>query len=417
MELTRRATARGIEVAVEGRLDSYWADHLLDALEEAVRQGSHDITLDLAQVHYMSSAGIRVLVITHKRLSAIQGRLKIANPSESVVKILRLSGLAELLLSAVEPTPEAEAEVEGDARELPFEREGVQYTSYDVAPGARLRARVIGDPGRLEGCRFGAEDVAVMSIPTSSTVVGLGAFGSEFHECRSRFGEFLSVAGTAAYLPTDGGGVPDYFVSAEASLPEMSLLYGVACDGTFPRLVRFEAGKESGPVSLSEVLDVCLSLGELDEAGLVLVAESAGLAGAALRKSPAMGEQPHAPFGYPEIREWLSFSSERVYARSVVVAAGVAVRTPAGLLDAMVRPLGENAFPAGHVHAAAFTYAPLPRGRIDLRETVAGLYETERLQTVLHLLRDGRPITGAGESAFSRGACWIGPLDMSGRSQ
>jgi len=144
----------------------------------------------------------------------------------------------------------------------------------------------------------------------------------------------------------------------------------------------------------------------------VLVAESAGLAGAALRKSPAGGEDPRAPFAYPEIREWLSFSSERAYAQSVVVAAGVAVRAACEPLEPMLRPLGESAFPAGHVHAAAFSYAPLPRGRIELRPTVTRLYETEKLQTVLHLLRDGRPVTGAGESLFSRGACWIGPLEL-----
>jgi anti-anti-sigma factor len=417
VELTRRATARGMEVTVRGRLDSYWADHLLDALEEGVREGSHELVLDLGHVHYMSSAGIRVLVMTHKRLAAIQGRLEIANPSEAVVKILRLSGLSTLLLQATGPRADAPSPAEDGAREASFEREGVAYTSYDLAPGARLRGRLVGDPRRLDGCRFGAEDVTVLSIPASSTVVGVGAFGHEFAESRGRFGEFLSVAGTAAYLPTDGTGVPDYFVSVDASLPEMSLLYGVACDGPFARLVRFDAGKDAAPVSLSRLVDVCLSLGDLQAAALVLVAESAGLAGAALRRSPAAGEDPQAPFGFPDVRRWLSFSSERVYPQSVVVAVGVATRVSPGPLDPVVRPLGGDGSPAGHVHAAAFTYAPLPRGPIGLRETIGRLYETEKLQTVLHLLGDDRPISGAGESAFSRGACWIGPLDVTARSQ
>lgn len=414
MELTRRTTARGTGVTVAGRLDSYWADHLLAALEEEVRQGSHEITLDLAQVHYMSSAGIRILVMTHKRLSAIQGRLEIANPSEPVVRILKLSGLARLLLGVGEPGSPAEPEAGGSTRERSFEREGVTYTSYDVAPGARLGCRVIGDPGRLDGCRFGADDVAVLSIPAASTVIGLGAFGAEFSECRGRFGEFLSVAGAAAYLPTDGTGVPDYLVSAAASLPEMSLLYGVACEGDFARLVRFEAGKDGAAVPLSQLVDVCLAHADCDAAGLVLVAESAGLVGAALRRSPAAGEVPQAPFGFPEVREWLSFSSERVHAQSVVVAAGIALREPSAPLAAMVRALGARAFPAGHVHAAALSYAPLARGRIDLRETVQGLFASEKLHTVMHLLRDERTISGAGESAFARGAVWIGPLDVAG---
>lgn len=416
MELTKRQSSAGLEVTVAGRLDSYWADHLTTTLEEVVQQGSHDITLDLAQVDYISSAGIRVLVSTHQKLSAIQGRLRIANPSDTVVKILNVSGLAGLLLRSEPGALTAAA----PTTEPAVERDGVRYTSYDESPGARLTCRIIGDPRRLDGCRFRAEDATVLSIPASSTVVGLGAVGGSFNGCRGRFGEFLAVAGAAAYLPTDGTGTPDYFVSAKALLPECTLLYGVACDGEFARLIRFEAGKDVGHVSLSQLVDACLEFSEADAAGLVLVAESAGLAGVALRKSPATGEAPRAPFGHPEIREWLSFTSERVYSQSVVVAAGIATRTPSESLAPMVRSLGENGYPAGHIHAAVFTYTPLRRGRMELRETVAGLYEKEKLQSVLHLLRDGRPITGAGESAFSRGACWIGPLDVApeaGRTQ
>jgi anti-anti-sigma factor len=408
VELTRKLTTAGVEVTVSGRLDSYWADHLKETLNEAVRQGSHDITLDLAQVQYISSAGIGVLAAAYQKLSAIQGRLQIVRPSDTVVKILRLCGLSGLLLGGGPSTP-------GDApaREAPAsvsERDGVRYSVFEGEPDARLACRMIGDPRRLEGCRFGPDDVSVVSIAPSSLVVGLGAFGDEFDACRDRFGEFLAVAGTAAYLPTDGTGIPDYLVSAESSLPETTLLYAVSCDGPFARLIRFESEEDSGGVPLSRLLEDCLSLGGIDTAGVVLVAESAGLAGAALRRSPAAGENGRAPFSHPEIREWLSFSAERVYSRSVVVAGGVATRVPFAPLAPMVRPLGEGHALSGHIHAAAFTYAPLPRGPIGLRETVAGLYETQKLQTVLHLLRDGRPITGAGESAFSRGACWIAPL-------
>jgi anti-anti-sigma factor len=418
MKLTTRPIDLGLEVTVNGRVDSYWADHLMAALDEAVQQGSHYIRLDLADVEYMSSAGIGVLMRTYRRLSAIQGRLQIARPSAKVVKLLNVSGLATLLLGVTAPAADT---TDAEARESSVERDGVQYTIYASAPGARLTCRVFGDAGRLEGCRFGAEDAAVLSIPTSSTVVGLGALGGEFAACERRFGEFLAVAGAASYLPTDGTGTPDYFVSAEASLPESTMLYGVACDGEFARLVRFETGREAAYVSLSKLVSDCLSLTEVETAGVVLVAESAGLVGAALRRSPATGEKPRAPFAHPEIREWLSFTSERVYSQSVVVAAGVATRVSSPKLAPMVRPLGEQDFPAGHIHAAVFTYTPLRRGLIGLRETVAGLYEKEKLQSVLHLLGDGRPITGAGESLLSRGACWIGPIDevagREGRSQ
>ena len=76
----------------------------------------------------------------------------------------------------------------------------------------------------------------------------------------------------------------------------------------------------------------------------------------------------------------------------------------------MVRPLGGESGLSGHFHAAVFTYGPLQRGRIELRAVVRKLFETERLQTVLHLFNDDRKIVGVGQSEFTRGACWIGPL-------
>jgi hypothetical protein len=57
-----------------------------------------------------------------------------------------------------------------------------------------------------------------------------------------------------------------------------------------------------------------------------------------------------------------------------------------------------------------FSYRPLKKGEIDLKTTVATLFEAETLQAVLHLLNDDREVVGMGQSEFVRGACWIGPI-------
>jgi len=142
----------------------------------------------------------------------------------------------------------------------------------------------------------------------------------------------------------------------------------------------------------------------------VIVAESNGLIGAALRRSPAGKADEKAPFAFPGIRAWLSFTPERVFQNSVAVLVGVVQLQGEKTLNGMARPLGAGSAVSGHFHAAVFTYGPIQRGRIALRAAVTRLFETEKLQTVLHLLYDDRPIVGAGESEFTRGACWIGPL-------
>ncbi len=50
-------------------------------------------------------------------------------------------------------------------------------------------------------------------------------------------------------------------------------------------------------------------------------------------------------------------------------------------------------------------------GHLDLSETAASLFESERVLGVLHLLSDLRP-AGAGESRFYRGAIWFAPLEV-----
>src|SRR4051794_4993502 len=62
MEITPVPAGDWLELRIQGRLDGYWSDHFADALDEYVRQGGHQIRLDLAEVVFLSSAGIRVLL-------------------------------------------------------------------------------------------------------------------------------------------------------------------------------------------------------------------------------------------------------------------------------------------------------------------------------------------------------------------
>ena len=80
-----------------GDLDGTWADdHLADRLSEVVRSGKHHVHLDLSRTTFLSSAGIRVLLIYFKRLKALQGGL-VWQPSEMVREVLEPVGPAALL--------------------------------------------------------------------------------------------------------------------------------------------------------------------------------------------------------------------------------------------------------------------------------------------------------------------------------
>ena len=426
MEIAKRVSGDRVELEVKGRLDGYWADHLARALDEEIRQGSHHVRLDLSQVAFLSSAGIGVLVKFYNQLTNIRGSLSISKWSEQVRKVLEISGLKDVLLAKTAPpagpsagaTPAKPPPVSKPARQI--EKPGATFEVHTLAAESSLRCRLVGDPGLLQGFRFDKEHCRTLEFPDSTFAIGVGGLGERFADCQGRFGEFIATAGAVAYLPTDGTNVPDFLVAAGTSVPDVQVCYAIACEGSsaqpFSHLVRFEAKKEAGSLTLADLVTVGLDIAEANQLGLVMIAESAGLVGAALRRSPALTSE-NAPFQFPRVRDWLTFTAERAHTRSVTLAAGVAARGDAGQLAPMIRPLTQAAADsgspiAGHFHAAAFSYRPVEKGQIDLRAAVRALFGEQALEGILHLLSDERAILGAGQSEFVRGACWLAPISQ-----
>lgn len=404
MEIATQQLGDVLEVKVKGRLDNYWTEHLRRNLEEVIREGAHGIHLNLAGISFLSSAGVGLLVKFHTQLKGIGGSFVITHPSQRVKQVLDLCRLSPILMAqkvtVVLPLPKAEVRC--------FSTPDASFEVIECAPNQSLVCERIGDPGVLKGCRFGAEDCRTVMYPPATFGLGLGAFGEGFEDAQTRFGEFLAVGGSVAYLPTDGTNMPDFMVSSGELVPEMNVLYGLRCEGGFAHLIRFDTADADGPISLSGLVRTALEISGAPLIGMVMAAESAGLVGAALRRSPASAAGVHdAPFKYPEVRSWLSFSAERLYSRSLALVSGIGASSECAPLTPMLRPLGAKALPIGHFHAAAFSYRPLQKGNIDLNATVTTLFETETLQGVLHLLTDTREAAGPQQSEFVRGACWI----------
>jgi anti-anti-sigma factor len=404
MEIRKQRVGDVLELEIEGRLDGYWADHLAQSFEDAIRDGARSLRVNLSRVSYLSSAGIRVLVRAHKQLSVIQGSFSVSAPSEAVRSLLQLTGLMDLLIPAVAPGLKAPP---SGARIL--EKENIRFEVTSLNPEARLSCQVIGDPAKLLSDRFREEDCRSVAFSNSCFGLGLGAFGSNFADCAGRFGEFLAVCGAVTYLPADGTNVPDYMLQAGNFIPQIEVLYSILCEGDFRMVVHFEHKDASRAAKLGEIVEGCLEIAEAEALGIVMIAESAGLIGAALRRSPANRDSETSLFAFPQVRDWLSFAAEPVYTRALTLVVGVAARKAPALLVPLLRPLGQAAL-AAHFHAAAFSYRPLKRRELDLQATTANLFEVEAPQALLHLLHDNREITGAGESQFARGTCWIGPI-------
>jgi len=409
MEIIKEQRTNEVVLKVSGRLDGYWANHLAEAIHDVMREGVHNLRLNLAQTFYVSSGGIRVLVEAYKEFVGVGGTFAVVYPSPGVKQVIDLAGLGPLLYGGVRPEVTAATEPTVERTET----EGAVFETYNLEPSATLACRASGRPGLLPDAAFSGRECEILTLPKDVFALGLGALGEGFAACRDRFGEFLAVAGNAACQPTDGTNFPDYLVASGTLVPKVTALYGIACRGGFRKLMRFDGSPSGVPLPFSAVLAQARRQFPGTCLGLTLVTESAGLLGASLKRPPvaAHGGSAQHVFAHPEIRRWLSFSPERAFTRSVALIAGVVSDDPPPNLAPLLRPITPDGAIKGHFHAAAFGYHPLPKGRIELLPTIGRLFDTGGLQGIMHLLADDRPAGGGGESVFLRGACWFGPID------
>ena len=95
MYIVKERNGSEMKLALEGRLDTLTAPKLEDCLN-AEFTGLTELVFDMKDVEYVSSAGLRVLLMAQKKMNA-QGGMKVVNVNDTVMEIFELTGFADLL--------------------------------------------------------------------------------------------------------------------------------------------------------------------------------------------------------------------------------------------------------------------------------------------------------------------------------
>ena len=93
-------------VALRGEIDAHSAPALADRFS-TLPGGDDDIVIDMAEVSFMDSSGLRVLLDLHQRAGEAERRLVLRTPSPSVTKLLEVSGLSDHFTVECEPTTDS----------------------------------------------------------------------------------------------------------------------------------------------------------------------------------------------------------------------------------------------------------------------------------------------------------------------
>ncbi|MBO5092798.1 MAG: STAS domain-containing protein [Lachnospiraceae bacterium] len=85
-----------MRLIVDGRVDTNTSPQLQQAVLSAF-QKKKDVVVDFLNVPYISSAGLRALLIGQKTAASKGGSMKLTNVSEIVMNILDMSGFSKIL--------------------------------------------------------------------------------------------------------------------------------------------------------------------------------------------------------------------------------------------------------------------------------------------------------------------------------
>ncbi len=97
VELKEELEGEILFLRIKGRLDAISSPAAEKKILDLITNGQHHILLDFSEVDYLSSAGMRLLLRTSKKLKSVSGKLIVCAVSPNVMDVLRMSGFDHVI--------------------------------------------------------------------------------------------------------------------------------------------------------------------------------------------------------------------------------------------------------------------------------------------------------------------------------
>ena len=95
MTIEKKINNDAVTLIVSGRLDTQTAPELEKELD-AVLAGLKELTFDMTNLEYVSSAGLRVILKAQKAMN-MQGSMKLTGVNDSIMEVFDITGFLDIL--------------------------------------------------------------------------------------------------------------------------------------------------------------------------------------------------------------------------------------------------------------------------------------------------------------------------------
>ena len=95
MTIEKKINNDAVTLIVSGRLDTQTAPELEKELD-SILSGLKELTFDMTNLEYVSSAGLRVILKAQKAMNA-QGSMKLTGVNDSIMEVFDITGFLDIL--------------------------------------------------------------------------------------------------------------------------------------------------------------------------------------------------------------------------------------------------------------------------------------------------------------------------------
>lgn len=97
MEIKTSRSNQNLIISLTGRLDTMTSPQLEEEINRSDLDGIEIVTLNLRELEYISSAGLRVVIMLYKNLEKLGGKLRLVNVNDMVMEIFSMTGMTDFL--------------------------------------------------------------------------------------------------------------------------------------------------------------------------------------------------------------------------------------------------------------------------------------------------------------------------------
>jgi len=390
-------------LTIKGRVDGITAPEIQAHIKALITGGERIIVVDLKDVNYMSSVGLRVFLTSQHQLKKVGGEIVFYKTNDPLLKLFNMSGFEKIfrMLSTREEIQKDPGKTSASDGIGEKEVNGIllRYMKQAVSPGKLF---TIGSQAKLPYSEYTGKDLVTMRAKDIRFGTGLASLGATYEECKTFFGEAMVINRHFYFYPALKHPAADFMLCLqEDSDVKYQFLHGFGFNGDFAFIISFE-GTE-GIVELNSIVNALFEIADANKIGIVMVAESKGFWGMHLKQVPIEENRPKNNkeiFDTENFSHWMNFPVEPDAINHIVAGVGIAVKEVRRERTEIRNLIAKgNHF---HLHAGVLDKEPLSKDVAQFEpelERVLTQLDVDKVQHVLGQSRFGNGLMGIVELA------------------